>query len=89
MPESPDTPRYWFPKKKPGWGYGWGPPSTWEGWVVLLGYFVLSLGGAAVYLWVPVLSATAGFLAWTTGLSIVLLIILSRTGEPLHDRGGR
>ena len=36
MPEkrrSPADPRYWFPAKRYGWG--WGLPSTWEGWVVL------------------------------------------------------
>jgi hypothetical protein len=25
---------YWFPAKTYGWG--WGPPATWQGWVVLL-----------------------------------------------------
>ena len=28
----PTTPRYWFPAKRYGWG--WGLPQTWEGWVV-------------------------------------------------------
>jgi len=32
-PGKPDQPRYWFPAKRYGWG--WGPPSTWQGWVVL------------------------------------------------------
>jgi hypothetical protein len=30
----PDPPRYWFPAKTYGWG--WGLPSTWEGWLVLV-----------------------------------------------------
>ena len=33
------TPRYWFPAKRYGWG--WGPPSTWQGWVVLISWFVI------------------------------------------------
>jgi hypothetical protein len=33
---SEDHPRYWFPAKTYGWG--WGLPSTWEGWLVLVGY---------------------------------------------------
>ena len=28
-PAKPDPPRYWFPAKRYGWG--WGPPSTWQG----------------------------------------------------------
>lgn len=33
--EMDDEPkRYWFPAKRYGWG--WGPPSTWQGWLVLL-----------------------------------------------------
>ena len=28
---------YWFPAKKYGWG--WGLPSTWQGWVVYCVYF--------------------------------------------------
>ena len=67
--------RYWFPAKKYGWG--WGFPITWEGWVVAAG-FVASLVGLAVvvspgesplrYL-LLVLVATAVFLAicWAKG----------------------
>jgi hypothetical protein len=38
-PAKPDQPRYWFPAKRYGWG--WGLPSTWEGWVVLAVYLAL------------------------------------------------
>ena len=31
--------RYWFPAKRFGWG--WGFPVTWQGWVALLVYVVL------------------------------------------------
>jgi hypothetical protein len=40
--ETPDrepVPRYWFPMKTYGWG--WGPPCTWEGWLVTLTYVAL------------------------------------------------
>ena len=33
----------WFPAKK--YGYGWGLPNTWQGWCVLILYFVLCLVG--------------------------------------------
>jgi hypothetical protein len=28
----PQDPEYWFPAKRYGWG--WGIPVTWQGWVV-------------------------------------------------------
>ena len=31
---SDETKRYWFPAKRYGWG--WGPPATWQGWAVLI-----------------------------------------------------
>ena len=34
---------YWFPAKRYGWG--WGLPSRWQGWVVLAIYAVLLLAG--------------------------------------------
>ena len=30
---------YWFPAKRYGWG--WGLPSAWQGWVVLLVYLAV------------------------------------------------
>jgi hypothetical protein len=39
-----DKPRYWFAAKRYGWG--WGPPLTWEGWVVFavwLGIFLAAI----------------------------------------------
>ena len=31
--------RYWFPAKRYGWG--WGFPTTWQGWLVIALYVVL------------------------------------------------
>ena len=33
------TQRYWFPAKRYGWG--WGLPRTWEGWLVLAAYLAV------------------------------------------------
>ncbi len=33
--------KIWFPAKK--YGYGWGPPNCWQGWVVMV-FFVVALG---------------------------------------------
>ena len=35
---SPTDGRYWFPAKRYGWG--WGLPSAWQGWVVMASYIV-------------------------------------------------
>ena len=37
---------YWFPAKTFGWG--WGLPACWQGWVVTVAYVVLLGGGAFV-----------------------------------------
>jgi hypothetical protein len=39
-------PNYWFPAKRYGWG--WGFPGTWQGWVVIIGYVALIVAGAIV-----------------------------------------
>jgi hypothetical protein len=46
-PSQHDRPRYWFPAKRYGWG--WGPPATWQGWVVL-GAWVAVLIPVSVFL---------------------------------------
>lgn len=76
--------RYWFPAKKYGWG--WGPPSVWQGWVVLLAYVALVLGGMAFI--DPKLS-TAKYLAYVFVLSLALTVICWRTGEPPRWRWGK
>jgi hypothetical protein len=40
-----DPPTYWFPAKRYGWG--WGPPATWQGWVIMIIWFVVLTLGAA------------------------------------------
>ncbi|MFP5392392.1 MAG: hypothetical protein ACLGI6_12755 [Gammaproteobacteria bacterium] len=59
---------YWFPVRPAAHGWGWGLPITWQGWVVLLLFFVLLTGGSIVlapYGVVAVIAngcASAGFL---------------------------
>ncbi len=36
-------PDFWFPAKSYGWG--WGLPVKWQGWLVLLAYFALTFWG--------------------------------------------
>jgi hypothetical protein len=35
--------QFWFPAKKYGWG--WGPPRCWQGWVVIVVFLLLMSGG--------------------------------------------
>jgi hypothetical protein len=74
---------YWFPAKRYGWG--WGPPSTWQGWIVLLAYVVLVLGG------IPFVQVSGGsflYPAYVLVLTIVLVAICWLTGEPPRWRWG-
>jgi hypothetical protein len=89
MPEenSPATgkpkPRYWFPMKTYGWG--WGPPSTWEGWLVTLSYLVLL--AVTPFLFPPDRNMP-GVLASVYGLTGILIAICWWKGEPPRWRWG-
>ena len=75
--------RYWFPAKRFGWG--WGPPATWQGWCVLLVFLALVLGDAFV-----VLSryGQGVFYAVLVVLVACFFFVCWRTGEPPRWRSG-
>lgn len=82
-PELGDQPRYWFPAKRYGWG--WGVPTTWEGWLVLAGYVAL-IGGGAILI-AP--SRRPGvFLLYLVTLTVILIGICWAKGEPPRWRWG-
>ncbi len=81
---SSTPPKYWFPAKQYGWG--WGAPSTWQGWVVLATFACL-LGGAAM-VFSPKVDAIA-FLVCTLVLTVVLIGICYAKGEPPRWRWGK
>src|SRR5262249_3479475 len=72
-----EAPRYWFPAKRFGWG--WGPPRTWQGWLVLAAFVVLMAVGAVVFL--PRHQERA-FVAYTAILCGALIAVCYATGEP-------
>jgi len=74
--------RYWFPAKRYGWG--WGPPITWQGWVVLC-IWILATAVAAVRLMPRHL---VGFLSVTGLMVLLLLTICYWKGEPPRWRWG-
>jgi len=74
--------RYWFPAKKFGWG--WGPPTAWQGWVVLLASMLVMIG-AAIHL-LP--NRPVGFVLVTLLTVVVLVIICYLKGEAPGWRWG-
>ena len=80
--KSPDD-QYWFPAKRYGWG--WGPPIAWQGWVVMLAFAVLLVAGALILL--PGQSP-AGFIAYVVVLTVLLTAMCWWKGEPPRWRWG-
>ena len=85
QPEDPtlSKPRYWFPAKTYGWG--WGLPSTWEGWLVLVGYLALLALCIKVF---PPHQNLPGFIVSVHVLSGLLIAICWWKGEPPKWRWG-
>jgi hypothetical protein len=75
---------WWFPAKRYGWG--WGPPVTWQGWVVLMAWFAVFFTGlftlrsrGLFFPWV---------LAWSLGMSLALMSVCYLKGERPRWRWG-
>jgi hypothetical protein len=78
--------KYWFPAKRYGWG--WGFPSTWQGWLVFGVFFALVAAGLALFRVFAQHEALAAFLIYIAVLSGVLVVICWLKGEPPHWRWG-
>ena len=76
-------PRYWFPSKRYGWG--WGLPSGWQGWVVMAIFAVLVLAGAFMLL--PTYGSFV-FVVYTAFLCLALVAVCWVKGEPPTWRWG-
>jgi hypothetical protein len=50
---------YWFRAKRYGWG--WGLPAKWQGWLILAVYVALIIFGARVW---PTFADRTGFPIW-------------------------
>jgi hypothetical protein len=79
-----DKPDYWFPVKRYGWG--WGLPVRWQGWLVMAVYF------GSIYLAIRYAyprSSVGSFLLWLAVASVVFIAIVVWKGErPLGWRWG-
>jgi uncharacterized membrane protein YhaH (DUF805 family) len=78
-----DPKPYWFPAKRYGWG--WGPPRTWQGWVVLVVWLGIIISASP---WIA-LKSTMLFFVFIILMSAVLISICYLKGEPPRWRWGR
>ncbi|MFL9863653.1 hypothetical protein PQR67_05665 [Paraburkholderia fungorum] len=76
--------KYWFPAKRYGWG--WGFPSRWQGWVVLIVYIALMCLDAYRF---PPDREPVTFALVVVLLSAALLAICWLKGEPPRWRWGK
>ena len=72
-----DKPAFWFPVKRYGWG--WGLPVCWQGWLVFLGYLALIFGGLRYFTAERV--ATSGALIYCAVVTIAFIVIVVVKGE--------
>lgn len=75
-------PKYWFPAKRYGWG--WGPPVTWQGWVVIVAWLAVLFG--AIPHFMP--RRPAAYFVFTVVMVLVLMGICYLKGEPPRWRWG-
>jgi hypothetical protein len=73
---------YWFHAKRYGWG--WGLPARWQGWAVLVTWFVIVVA-ASPFL---ALRNTVLFFVFLLVMVAVLIAICYAKGEPPHWRWG-
>lgn len=78
------APKYWFPAKRYGWG--WGPPRTWQGWLVLAAFAALLGLGAVVFL---SRQQSVCFVAYSAILCGALVAVCYVKGEPPSGRWGK
>ncbi|WP_347261226.1 hypothetical protein [Rudaea sp.] len=78
----------WFPAKRYGWG--WGLPVAWQGWLVLAGYFLLATGGAGILLSRPQTATSAmAFMGYILLLTLALVVVCWAKGEKPKWRWGK
>ncbi len=73
---------YWFKAKRYGWG--WGLPSSWQGWTFFVPWLVVLVAGAAHFL--P--GQPLAFVALLVLLTAILVAVCYLKGEPPSWRWG-
>jgi len=79
-----DEPTFWFAVKRYGWG--WGLPVRWQGWLVLVGYLGLLCAGIYYF---ERRQGSSSLLLYIVVLTAVLIAIVALKGErPVRWRWG-
>jgi hypothetical protein len=74
--------KYWFPAKRYGWG--WGPPTTWQGWVFMLVWIAaVTFGATRLIKLHPALWAL-----FLVAMLAIMLAVCWAKGEPPSWRWG-
>ncbi|NBC35676.1 hypothetical protein GTZ99_03800 [Novosphingobium sp. FSY-8] len=76
-------PTYWFPAKQYGWG--WGPPTCWQGWGVMAAFAVVMAGNGV---WLGRTHDQVTFLIVTALAVAGLIAICWAKGTPPRWRWG-
>ena len=75
--------KYWFPAKRYGWG--WGLPNRWQGWVTLTVFVALIAAGAFMF---PPRENIAAYLIYVAITCAAFVFVCWWKGEPPHWRWG-
>ncbi len=73
----------WFPAQK--YGFGWGLPVRWQGWIVLLVYATLATAGIA---FIDYSENRVWFYVYFSILTAILVLICWKKGEKAKWRWG-
>jgi hypothetical protein len=79
----PDEKKFWFPAKRYGWG--WGSPNCWQGWLVILAFIALLVCGSVV---LRPDKHPLSFIGYVMILSFIMIIICYLKGEKPGWRWG-
>ena len=77
-------PSYWFPAKS--YGFGWGLPITWQGWLVFISALALFACGAVLF---PPKQLLAAYIVYEAAVAALLIGICWWKGEPPRWRWGK
>jgi hypothetical protein len=81
-----DRREVWFAAKKYGWG--WGPPVTWQGWVVMIVWIVLFTGGLLGIMALPEALRPLLLVLYVVVMVAALITICYMKGETPRWRWG-
>lgn len=76
--------KYWFPAKRYGWG--WGFPSSWEGWLALAVFFALLAAGVFLF---PPADQMISFIVFVIVIAALFVAVCWLKGEPPRWRWGK